>query len=101
MSQVVVQSVKTFLYNTNVQKEYSISGFICHKGISLENGHYIAYILQHEEKQWYQIDDEKAPIAKYILQLSCWPMTPFIIDLPYDDPHYSSGWIFAYKNFGF
>ena len=35
-----------------------------------------------------------------VLQLFCWPMTPLIINLPYDHPHLSGSRQFAYKNFG-
>ena len=31
-----------------------------------------------------------------ILQLFCWPMTPFIISLPYDHSHLSGSQQFAY-----
>ena len=40
-----------------LQKEYSLSGFICHEGKSLR-GHYIAYIHNIDEKKWYQMNDE-------------------------------------------
>ena len=41
-----------------LQKEYSLSGFVCHEGKSLRGGHYIAYIHNIDEKKWYQMDDE-------------------------------------------
>ena len=43
-------------------------------------------------------DDGMNPIT--VLQLFCWPMTHFIIGLPYDHPHPPGSRQLAYKNFG-
>ncbi|XP_039298544.1 ubiquitin carboxyl-terminal hydrolase 20-like [Nilaparvata lugens] len=40
-------------------KTYDLMATICHKGDSLNSGHYICYALNDAEKNWIEYDDER------------------------------------------
>ena len=48
-----------------VPKNYLIKGIVCHRGISLNSGHYVSYVkksikkLDIEEEVWLFCDDTK------------------------------------------
>ena len=45
------------------QQLYRLTGVVCHKGRSIANGHYVAYVLA--EEKWMRADDSNMQEVQY------------------------------------
>ena len=55
------QPMETLLDSTKIQRNpkaiYDLYAVANHRGATTHSGHYFAYVLNHEEKQWYKMND--------------------------------------------